>query len=990
MEGGLLGDTRSNARVCYTRAIEHLESVGARAPFRRSCRDLQGFGGRREREICPLHLELENDYKILDPAVINLTRDVSPGLIDTKLFLEAAFRSTPTTECEPLTFGKAAIDDLAFQHVPVEMALAQERVRLLIADDVGLGKTLEAGMIASELILRGRANRILVVTTRSMLGQFQKEFWTRFSIPLSRLDSSAIRRMRTQIPAHYNVFDQFDRSIVSIDTLKRDSQIRAAIEQSNWDLVIIDEAHNAAKRQRSRGGQSLRSRLAKLLSRQADSLLLLTATPHDGSQESFASLIEMLDPTRVPDPTELHRDDIEDLVVRRFRSSSEVLEAIGEQVPARTLYRREFPLSTSEEDAHSLIAELKLDLDEDGGRGKAMDLFRTTLAKAIFSSPAACLETVSGRIDRIEKGTARGTENDRQKLSELADLLRTIGPLDFRKYQNFLQLLKEMKWTGRKKRDRLVIFSERIRTVAWLEERLKADLGLSENAIGRIDGGSVEADEKTQKLLEDFGQERSPLRILLASDMASEGLNLHFQSHRLIHFDLPWSLLRFQQRNGRIDRYGQDRAPEIYYFVGESTHPKVRDMWVLEKLVAKDEAAQQGVGDPAVFLGVGDAVLEEEVVARAVSSGIGAAAFEAEMDERAATKLDTPSINDEFEALFGDYTGIDHSVASEETAKEDDGSQPRLFSDTFTYANTMLQRLAEPSEGIFKEAPDTDTAERMIRMQIPKDMMSDGGLGYARSDEVDDRYMPVEAVGKGGLIELTDKTNVINTAIDNAKTEERSWPTVQYLWDGHPILDWFADRAEIFFPENSAPLCKLERLSQGEVAVLVHGAIPNELGAPIVDSWRVVYVSDGRVTRLETIAQFLAHTKFSGNTSNSGEPDLDHAGFALGPAVDAFQSYLVGVRNKREIEIEADLNVALERLSAFETRFRKQLVLKFGEMPESETPNASPKSRSQRLRDSRSLEIDQLFDDWSSWHERTRKMVSDPNPYVEIRAVFVG
>ena len=133
--------------------------------------------------------------------------------------------------------------------------------------------------------------------------------------------------------------------------------------------------------------------------------------------------------------------------------------------------------------------------------------------------------------------------------------------------------------------------------------------------IGRIDGGSVEAEVKTQRLIEDFGHQRSPIRILLASDMASEGLNLHFQSHRLIHFDLPWSLLRFQQRNGRIDRYGQDRPPQIYYFVGESRHPKVRDMWVLEKLVEKDAAAQKGVGDPAVFLGVGDADLEEEIVA---------------------------------------------------------------------------------------------------------------------------------------------------------------------------------------------------------------------------------------------------------------------------------------------------------------------------------------------------------------------------------------
>jgi len=124
-----------------------------------------------------------------------------------------------------------------------------------------------------------------------------------------------------------------------------------------------------------------------------------------------------------------------------------------------------------------------------------------------------------------------------------------------------------------------------------------------------------------------FGQEKSPIRILIASDMASEGLNLHYQCHRLIHFDLPWSLLRFQQRNGRIDRYGQDRPPLITYFVGESTHPKVRQMWVLEKLVEKDEAAQSGVGDPAVFLGKGDADEEEAVVAEAVSAGIGADAW---------------------------------------------------------------------------------------------------------------------------------------------------------------------------------------------------------------------------------------------------------------------------------------------------------------------------------------------------------------------------
>jgi hypothetical protein len=286
------------------------------------CRGMAGLVRDKEARFV---WRLEEGSQVLDPAAVKLNPDVSPGLIDTKLYLEAAFRHTATTTRQPLTLGQAAIDDLKFQHLPVEHALKQDRVRLLIADDVGLGKTLEAGLITSELALRGRADRILVVTTRSMLTQFQKEFWTRFSIPLSRLDSAAIRRMRNRIPAHYNVFDQFERTIVSIDTLKRDAQIRAAIDASYWDLIIIDEAHNAATRKNTSGTNSQRADLAKLLSRRTDSLLLLTATPHDGSHKSFASLIKMLDPTRVPDASNLQREDIEDLVVRRFRSSPEVI-----------------------------------------------------------------------------------------------------------------------------------------------------------------------------------------------------------------------------------------------------------------------------------------------------------------------------------------------------------------------------------------------------------------------------------------------------------------------------------------------------------------------------------------------------------------------------------------------------------------------------------------------------------------------------------------
>jgi len=948
------------------------------------CRGLSGIVRDKEARFV---WDLEKGARVLDPAAVGLVPDTSSGLIDTKLHLAAAFRATPTTTRRPLTLGQAAIDDLSFQHLPVERALAQDRVRLLIADDVGLGKTLEAGLITSELALRGRADRILVVTTRAMLTQFQKEFWTRFSIPLSRLDSAAIRRMRNKIPAHYNVFDQFDRSIVSIDTLKRDNQIRDALKHSYWDLIIIDEAHNAAERKSAAGSNSQRAELAQLLSRRTDSLLLLTATPHDGSQESFASLIKMLDPTRVPDPTRLHRSDIEDLVVRRFRSSPEVVADIGREVPKRQLFPRRFPLSPQEEVAYQAIADLHLDLDEEQTRGRAIDLFRTTIAKAIFSSPAACFETLSRRIRGIENGTARGTTADRDRLRALADHVAAIDTGAFSKYQELLNLLRQLNWTGREARDRLVIFSERIATVSWLADRLREDLGLSVDQVARVDGGSVEADVRTQEVIEAFGQERSPIRILIASDMASEGLNLHYQCHRLIHFDLPWSLLRFQQRNGRIDRYGQDRPPQISYFVGESTHPKVRQMWVLEKLVAKDEAAQAGVGDPAVFLGAGDADGEEAVVAEAVATGIGAEAFERQMDVRAAEAVTHMSVDDEFAALFGDYA----APAPADAAPPTDQAPPRLYPDTFTYARAMIERLSRPEEKAFPELPKIHQADRLIQLAIPDDMRARDGFGYASEGAVDSRFMPEEAVGPGGRIELTDQPGVINQAINDAKAQERAWPTVQFLWDGHPILHWFADQASTFFPEHAAPVASLHgRVPAGEVAVVLHGAIPNANGAPVVDRWAVLIRSADGTVRIEELGAFLERTRLAGDTPSRPLEDLSAAQAAIPVAVDRFQTHLVDLRKAREADIQRDLDAVLDRLSALETRFRAQLTLDLGEVPGTDEGLSPVEKRRLTIRRKREQEIEKLFHDWTDWFERTRKMIPDPNPHVDVKAVFLG
>src|SRR5690625_3328488 len=162
-----------------------------------------------------------------------------------------------------------------------------------------------------------------------MLNQFQQEFWNRFSIGLTRLDSQGLQRVRNRIPSNHNPFHYVDRAIISIDTLKQDIEYRHYLEQAYWDIIIIDEAHNVA----DRGSQSQRARLAQLLSTRSDTLIMLTATPHDGKPESFASLVNMLDPTAIANPSDYAKEDFRDkgLVIRRFKD--EVRAQLGGGFP---------------------------------------------------------------------------------------------------------------------------------------------------------------------------------------------------------------------------------------------------------------------------------------------------------------------------------------------------------------------------------------------------------------------------------------------------------------------------------------------------------------------------------------------------------------------------------------------------------------------------------------------------------------------------------
>jgi ERCC4-related helicase len=721
------------------------------------------------------------------------------------------------------------MDVMSYQLLPAGKALQMPRQRILIADAVGLGKTLECGILVTELMRRGRGRRILVVTTKAMMVQFQKEFWLRFTIPLVRLDSVQLQRVRTRIPGNHNPFHYYDRAIISIDTLKQDREYRSYLEQAHWDIIVIDEAHNVARRGKGQGA-SQRAKLAERLSTRSDTLILLSATPHDGRPGSFASLMNMLDPTAIANADNYTKDDIRDLYVRRFKK--DVLQDLKQHVPERKVESVESQASTAEERVFDMLNNLKL-TNIDGQR-KAGQLFKTTLLKSMLSSPMACLETVTNRLNRLAKQEAASP--DMTELETLKAALQQVRVEDFSKYQRLLKLIqKDFGWTGRDPNDRLVLFTGRLETLKFLQAQLAVDLKLKSEAIVVLDGGLPDVDQT--RIVEAFGQENAKVRILLATEVASEGLNLHYQSHKLIHFDIPWSLMTLQQRNGRIDRYGQTRQPEIRYLLTRSQIERMDEVKrIIKVLLEKDEQAIKNIGDPSVFMGVFEAEAEEEVTAKAIEVGVSAAAFAQQLDQNASSGGEF-NIFDWFETEDAD------AESAPVVEKAATGMLLSLFPSTFKYASAALQALETLPPNL-----NINEIDRFVELQLPT--------------ELERRYerLPRE-IRPSGLIHLTDRPMEMMQAMEESRRQEASWTDKQYLWDLHPLVEWLTDRCLFRFGRHQAPVLLLtEGMAEQEAAFVLFGSFPNRRGSPVINRWVSAVFEGGKFQRIEPFADTAKRT----------------------------------------------------------------------------------------------------------------------------------
>ncbi|MDR2436957.1 MAG: DEAD/DEAH box helicase, partial [Endomicrobium sp.] len=783
--------------------------------------------------------DLENIAQV-DPREIIFVKDESPNFKQSRLFIESQWRNQIPTDSKIHVGNRAAMDSMNFQLLPAHIALKNLRQRILIADTVGLGKTLEAGILISELIARGKGKRILVVTVKSMMLQFQKEMWNRFTIPLIRLDSKKIQKIKSELPSNHNPFFYYDKTIISMDTLKQTQggkrrtsvsnvmDYRQHLENARWDIIVIDEAHNVAERGEKPGQ---RNNLAKLLSKHSDTLIMLSATPHDGRAKSFASLMRMLDLTAIPDVNNYKKEDVGELCIRRHKK--DVKDEISGKFKERIVTKEPCTASNKEEDVFKYFVEMKLDIDlKRENRNTSNILFKTVLEKALFSSPKACIKSIEERVKKLEKLVRKDTSSDITKLNELKSLMEKVDKRSFSRYNKLLELLKseEYNWT-KSSDDRIVIFTERIETMKFLEESLSQDIGLKENEIITLSGGMSDKDQ--QKQVEDFGRSQSPVRILVASDVASEGINLHYLCHRLIHFDIPWSLMIFQQRNGRIDRYGQNNEPDIRYFEIKSKNDSIKgDVRILQILVEKEKMAFDNLGDKPL---IGSIEEEEMLTAMAIENKKTGEEFFKELDDNTRKKIES------IEMLMSSENNITSDIEIE--------NNTTLFED-MDYLKEAISFFHNDTDGSIKDMEGANGIEVKIINDLERRLNA---------------VMPEEAISDSYLRLSPDKQFCIDEmqlSLQNSLSE-LAWPKTQYLWPLHPILEWVNDKASLIYKRGEAPILGLTgKLKQNEIIYIVAGVIPNRKSIPVITDWLALQYLDGKFKDNISMEHLIERTGF--------------------------------------------------------------------------------------------------------------------------------
>lgn len=820
---------------------------------------------------------LEDDIEPVRPENTHFIADTQSGYRLTKLYIESALRSS-TTQSPHITIAqKGAFDVHNYQLVPTVKAFSMPRPRMLIADAVGLGKTVEVGIFLSEMIRRGRGKRILVVALKSILKQFQEELWNRFDIPLVRLDSTGVNRIKTIIPLNKNPFDYYDKTIISVDTLKNSQSFRSYIEHTRWNIIVIDECHKVANTASQRGA------LAQILSEHCDSLIFTSATPHNGRRENFASLVRMLEPTAIPLDGNFTAENIKPYYVRRFKNDLKNDSTIAAQFQDRQLISDHVTLAPFEEQflCHQ-HEQFKLYKESSSGFGEMF--MPLLLFKSYMSSPAAARKSIENRLEKV----------DDEELREQLDIVnKIIATHQDTKYNKFCEILRSLNWAGREQDDRIVVFTERIETINYLKANLEKDFKIKDKPIRSGDGeypriavfqGGM-LDTEQDAMIENFGKKDSPIRMLICSDAGAQGVNLHYYCNRMFNYDIPWSLITLEQRNGRIDRYKQPRVPYIHYLVLRSDNPNIStDFRILDRLKEKEDEVNRTLGDVAEVFHLYDVHQEEKVIEKAIIND----------DEDIWAKLATLGMGSDAE---DSQTNAEEKIPDEKP------------NDIVTIGKTDDSDVeVKIDEGISIYKKDMDFYSALFR-QLESDHLikpgnvtiDDDMVNVTNTDELDTVLfdVPAEAKPRRGMrYHLSTNKEDVLKAIENARVVDNNqsnadgirWADTQILYDLHPVVRYMLTKLSASVPKNDAPVAKLSFLPKNMAYFVINGQVSNQLGNSVISDFLVCPVNkDGNgIFKPMSLGEFITtnHLKDTLYTDTIAEEDLNRLHDLLPEAID--------------------------------------------------------------------------------------------------------
>ncbi|MGF7181467.1 DISARM system SNF2-like helicase DrmD [Tunturiibacter psychrotolerans] len=531
---------------------------------------------------------------------------------------------------------RSGIEVDEYQLDPVVRALSMPRVNLLIADDVGLGKTIEAGLVVQELILRHRVRSVLIICPSSLQLQWKEEMRDKFGLEFRIIDSESISQLRRKRGIHVNPWSHFPRLVTSIDFLKRERQLRTFRETlpagdqpaypRAYDMLIVDEAHNVAPSGRGKyATDSMRTDAIRSLAPHFEHKLFLSATPHNGYRESFAALLELLDRQRFARAVTPDRSQLDAVMVRRMKSELKLRWDGSRRFAERVVKHLEVPYTDEERLAHSNLqrySELRLKSAASEGERLAAEFVLKLLKKRLFSSPAAFGITLEKHINTVGARNAAASyprdiadygddyDDDEEYEAQMGEVMgsasQALSPVSAEersllkqlseyaaktslradcKAQTLIDWLKQtLKPGGEWNEERVILFTEYRATQKWLYDLLARERFAEEGRLEMIYGGMVKDQRERIKAAFQTPPKQSTVRILLATDAASEGVNLQNHCSRLIHIEIPWNPNRMEQRNGRVDRHGQkSNEVLIHHFVGRgfgsaSTTGKVGDL----------------------------------------------------------------------------------------------------------------------------------------------------------------------------------------------------------------------------------------------------------------------------------------------------------------------------------------------------------------------------------------------------------------------------